>query len=82
MNARTRAPGWAMNSQQPTQQNQQAVSPEQAFREYDNYCRQYQGDPKTEFEEKCRQMGLNPQQQQMVLQVAERFQKMAGMFKR
>ena len=84
MNARAnRQPGWAMNQNgQNTMQNQQAIPPEQAFREYDGFCQQYQGDPQAEFEAKCREMGLNQQQKDMVLQAAGRFSRMSRMFKR
>lgn len=83
MNARApRQPGWAMSQTDTQPQNPNAVSPEQAFREYDGFCQRYQGDPQAEFEEKCRQMGLNPQQRQAVLQAAGRFSQMARMFKR
>ena len=69
------------NGQQQGQQNPQAVSPEQAFREFDGFCQQYQGDPQAEFEAKCKEMGLSPQQRQAVLPAAGRFQQLAGMFK-
>ena len=84
MNARAnRQPGWAMNQNgQKTMQNQQSIQPEQAFREYDGFCRQYQGDPQADFDAKCREMGLSPQQRDMVLQAAGRFTKLSRMFKR
>lgn len=78
-----RQPGWAMSQNgQNTMQNPQAIPPEQAFREYDGFCQQYQGDPQAEFEAKCREMGLNQQQRDMVLQAAGRFSKLSRMFKR
>lgn len=63
-------------------QNQQEIPPEQAFREYDGFCQQYQGDPQAEFEAKCREMGLSQQQKDMVMQAAGRFSRMSRMFKR
>ena len=63
-------------------QNPQTIPPEQAFREFDGFCQQYQGDPQAEFESKCREMGLSQQQRQAVLQAAGRFSQMARMFKR
>lgn len=63
-------------------QSQNVIPPETAFREYEAYCQQYQGDAQAEFEEKCKQMGLNPQQRQAVLQAAGRFSQMARMFRR
>lgn len=84
MNARVnRQPGWAMNQNGQGQngQNPQAIPPEQAFREFDGFCQQYQGDPQAEFEAKCREMGLSPQQRDMVLKVAGRFSQMARMCK-
>jgi hypothetical protein len=58
------------------------IPPEQAFREFDGFCQQYQGDPQAEFEAKCREMGLSQQQRQAILQAAGRFSQMARMFKR
>ena len=77
-----RQPGWAMTQDGQMQQTMNAVTPEQAFREYDGFCQRYQGDPQAEFEEKCRQMGLTAQQRQAVLQAAGRFAQIAGRIKR
>lgn len=85
MNERmNKRPGWAMekNSRENIEQSRQAIPPEVAFREYDAYCQQYQGDAQAEFEEKCKQMGLNAQQKQAVLQAAKRFSQLARMYKR